>query len=237
MSFHTWRWTPLAFHTWREDYDSGKDPGGVGILVSDQEDIRRMLRSNGLVTHGLEPLPEELLVSHCIICKRQTYRSGYHKGREVIICSTCEKTVSPPPPKPKKPQPQPIVAEPEVPAPVSPDLKLYWLSWFQPTEGYQPQTDPPPRPLCGWWYAGPSWRLREENDGLHVLCACVLAATPEAAEGAILRSWPEAAKPPGKWRFCQEKSLGWRPASAAFPIREDWEKERFDAIRRFHEFR
>lgn len=106
---------------------------------------------------------------------------------------------------------------------LTPEPKLFWLSWYQPTQDYRPITYPPTEPVLSWWCSG--FATDGESDTA-TLCAAVLATDEAMAKAAILKSWPEAAE----WRFCNERELSWRPGDR-FPITQQWERERWARVK------
>ena len=73
-------------------------------------------------------------------------------------------------------------------------MKVYWLSWFQPTDDHRPIAFPPNKGILGWWCTG-------EYDGGSTLCAWVLATDEEFAKNLVKIDWPEVVK----WRFIEER--------------------------------
>lgn len=95
--------------------------------------------------------------------------------------------------------------------------KLWWISWYQPTEDERPLTFPPNEAILGWWNSGSRC-----SDNAHTICAVVRAETEEEAKAAVRKDWPEAED----WRFCGE--TGGLPGNR-FPLGE-WMTPRFEAI-------
>ena len=73
-------------------------------------------------------------------------------------------------------------------------MKIYWVSWYQPTEDHRPLTFPPVQGILGWWCTGSS-------DNGSTLCALVVEKSEEDAKIRINMDWPEAVN----WRFVDEK--------------------------------
>lgn len=75
------------------------------------------------------------------------------------------------------------------------NMKLFWLSWYQPTEDYRPLTSPPNPQILGWWCSG------HAAQGA-TICAYVEAEDDKSARDAVKRDWPEAEE----WRFIEERN-------------------------------
>lgn len=99
----------------------------------------------------------------------------------------------------------------------------FWLSWKERSPDYRPLTDPPNEAVLGWWKSG------EAGDGSYAtLCACVEAPDEEAAQAAVLKSWPPYKKKLVEWRFCEPVADDFTPGDR-FPIESGWSKKRFAA--------
>lgn len=107
-------------------------------------------------------------------------------------------------------------------------MKIYWVSWYQPTEDHRPLTSPPNKSILGWW------KTREDNNGRSIICSLVRSKNPAGARKAVKIDWPEAED----WRFNSENKnneMGDRfpieeKGVLHIPIRErGWMKERLDA--------
>jgi len=70
--------------------------------------------------------------------------------------------------------------------------------------------------ILGWWCSG-----YDEKDEA-VLCALVLAASPEDAEKAVKKDWPEAYK----WRFVDQREDDFVPGNRF--VLEPWMQKRVD---------
>lgn len=88
-------------------------------------------------------------------------------------------------------------------------MRLYWISWQQPTDDYRPLTYPPNESVLGWWCTGYDSKDRA------TLCAWVCAETVEGARAAVSKDWPEAVH----GRFCEESQHV--TLSGRFP-QSDW---------------
>jgi hypothetical protein len=92
-------------------------------------------------------------------------------------------------------------------------MRLYWISWWQPTADVRPVRSPPNSAVLGWWCTG------ERGDGAASLCALVRAKDEYWARAAILIDWGEARD----WRFCEPRED--TELSDRFPL-SDWMIER-----------
>jgi len=95
-------------------------------------------------------------------------------------------------------------------------LRTYWISWYQPTADYRPNTYPPNNAILGWHCTG-----QRLSDGANTIVAHVIAPSVAAAKEAVLVDWPEARE----WRFC-DLSEPTPPQSDRFPLPE-WSVERY----------
>lgn len=92
--------------------------------------------------------------------------------------------------------------------------KLFWISWYQPTEDHRPIGFPPINCVLGWWCTG-----RREEDGAATLVAWVRASNERMAKARVRVEWPEAKE----WRFCEERERV--ELSSRFPL-SDWMRSR-----------
>ena len=74
-------------------------------------------------------------------------------------------------------------------------MKIFWISWYQPTDDHRPLSFPPNESILGWWCTG-----QRCSDDSSTLCAMIVAEDEAYAKIAIRKDWPEA----GDWRFCDE---------------------------------
>lgn len=87
-------------------------------------------------------------------------------------------------------------------------LKLWWVSWHQPTDDPRPIDFPPLPEILAWWISG------EEASGRFTLCAYVQGNDEEEVKAGVLKHFPEAED----WRFCNQKDY---IPSDRFPL-PDW---------------
>lgn len=92
-------------------------------------------------------------------------------------------------------------------------MKLFWISWEQPTDDYRPLSYPPNENVLAWWCSG-------EGDDYYTLCAWVQAGDQAGAEAAVSKDWPEARH----GRILEEREHVTH--SDRFPVQHDWERER-----------
>lgn len=92
--------------------------------------------------------------------------------------------------------------------------RLFWVSWYQPTDDYRPLTFPPNEAILGWWCSG------EGAEG-HTLCAMLFVKDEAAAEKAVRQDWPEFSN----WRFIEKRDTA--ALTDRFPINQSWMTERF----------
>ncbi len=71
-------------------------------------------------------------------------------------------------------------------------MKLYWLSWYQPTGDHRPLGFPPNGSILGWWCTG------QTEEGSGTLCSYVVAPSEQEARDRVRIDWPGA----DEWRFC-----------------------------------
>lgn len=82
---------------------------------------------------------------------------------------------------------------------------IWWISWAQsPLALRVPLTIPP----VEYWITGTRW-----SDGAITICSIVEAESEDEAKELIQQYWPEASE----WRFCVQRSPGWRPDPCRFP--------------------
>ena len=91
-------------------------------------------------------------------------------------------------------------------------MKLFWISWVQPSKDYRPLSFPPTERVLGYWCTG-------YTDAGATLCAAVEANSKEELEGIVKTDWPEFQA----FRFVQERRF-WTTNERFFP--EGWAKER-----------
>ena len=94
--------------------------------------------------------------------------------------------------------------------------KLFWISWYQPTEDYRPLTYPPNENVLSWHCTGSN-----SSEDIYTICSMVKAENEEEAKKTIQLDWPEAEE----WRFCKIKES--TELNDRFPL-DDWMKKRIE---------
>lgn len=97
-------------------------------------------------------------------------------------------------------------------------MKLFWISWYQPTEDYRTIYDKrkESEPFGHrYWCSGETC----SEPTTWTMCAMVDASSEEDAMALVLSYWPEAEE----WRFCEEKPTGWAPGDR-FPMPKERRK-------------
>lgn len=105
-----------------------------------------------------------------------------------------------------------------------PELRRFWLSWWQPGPDFRPREWPLGDVMDRFWCSSERTRRRQvfgaelvvEYVREYSLCAVVNAVDEAAAKGVVRLLWDIEGEP--EWRWCDEKRAGWLPDADCFPL-------------------